>query len=223
MKRQLFFILMLLACCPGLRAQSTDNQASTTYYFIDGVDFQEFGSYIPLEDIVSLTDWRGRSFKEYEHLWDFYGVTAIDVDLPSIECNINDTWQPLPSTMNFAVDKVNLTDTYWKQNPEEGTVSSRYGFLTYKNNGTVVRSDFQVRFHVSVTHKWGILWTTEKLVFDVKATFTDNPSTEASESTGVEAVRNIANDNQYYNMQGRRVAHPTKGLYIVNGRKVLMK
>jgi hypothetical protein len=31
------------------------------------------------------------------------------------------------------------------------------------------------------------------------------------------------NDNRYYDLQGRRVAQPKKGLYIVNGKKVIVK
>ena len=27
----------------------------------------------------------------------------------------------------------------------------------------------------------------------------------------------------YYNLQGQRVLYPTKGLYIVNGKKVIIK
>ena len=43
----------------------------------------------------------------------------------------------------------------------------------------------------------------------------------------VTAIENIAktkkNDGQYFNLAGQRVAQPTKGLYIVNGKKVIMK
>ena len=35
--------------------------------------------------------------------------------------------------------------------------------------------------------------------------------------------RETTNDNRYYDLQGRRVAQPTKGLYIVNGKKTLVK
>ena len=46
------------------------------------------------------------------------------------------------------------------------------------------------------------------------------------ETTGIESIANsqepMAN-SQYYDLQGRRVAQPTKGLYIVNGRKVVIK
>ena len=41
------------------------------------------------------------------------------------------------------------------------------------------------------------------------------------------SINNVAssvkNDNRYYNLNGQVVANPTKGLYIVNGKKVLMK
>lgn len=47
------------------------------------------------------------------------------------------------------------------------------------------------------------------------------------ETTGIEAVdvntesANVA--REYYNLNGQRVANPSKGLYIVNGRKVIIK
>ena len=48
------------------------------------------------------------------------------------------------------------------------------------------------------------------------------------ETTGIEAVNNVstesANDaREYYNLNGQRVMNPSKGLYIVNGKKVIIK
>lgn len=44
------------------------------------------------------------------------------------------------------------------------------------------------------------------------------------ETTAINAVATkIVNDGKYYNLQGVEVAHPTKGLYIVNGKKVFIK
>lgn len=42
--------------------------------------------------------------------------------------------------------------------------------------------------------------------------------------TGIDAVKSgTANeDSRYYNLQGQQVARPTRGLYIVNGKKVIM-
>jgi hypothetical protein len=45
------------------------------------------------------------------------------------------------------------------------------------------------------------------------------------ETTGIseiEKMRNVGNET-FYDLQGRKVAQPTKGLYIVNGKKVVIK
>ena len=41
----------------------------------------------------------------------------------------------------------------------------------------------------------------------------------------MEDVRGKMEDvrGEYYNLAGQRVAQPTKGLYIINGRKVVIK
>lgn len=45
-----------------------------------------------------------------------------------------------------------------------------------------------------------------------------------SDATGIDAVEQETKaDNQYFNLAGQRVAQPTKGLYIVNGKKVIIK
>ena len=52
----------------------------------------------------------------------------------------------------------------------------------------------------------------EFFLFDDDATGIDMPMVESSEADAV-----------VYDLQGRRVAQPTKGLYIVNGKKVIIK
>ena len=44
------------------------------------------------------------------------------------------------------------------------------------------------------------------------------------ETTGLKAIDNgqLTIDN-YYNLNGQRIVNPTKGLYIVNGKKVVIK
>ena len=45
-----------------------------------------------------------------------------------------------------------------------------------------------------------------------------------SETTALESIiKTQKADGQYYNLNGQRVAQPTKGLYIVNGKKVIIK
>ena len=42
-------------------------------------------------------------------------------------------------------------------------------------------------------------------------------------TTGIQNIERTVIDNQYYTLDGRRVAEPTKGLYILNGKKVVVK
>ncbi len=47
---------------------------------------------------------------------------------------------------------------------------------------------------------------------------------KAKEVTGVKTVAAVVkNDGKYYNLRGQVVANPTKGLYIINGKKVVLK
>lgn len=43
------------------------------------------------------------------------------------------------------------------------------------------------------------------------------------ETTSINAVENAKMEGQAYNLNGQRVAQPAKGLYIVNGKKVILK
>ncbi|MBO7115588.1 MAG: Ig-like domain-containing protein [Prevotella sp.] len=43
------------------------------------------------------------------------------------------------------------------------------------------------------------------------------------EVTGIKNIKVGTEDNVYYDLNGRRVLYPTKGLYIVNGKKVVLK
>ena len=46
---------------------------------------------------------------------------------------------------------------------------------------------------------------------------------DEEEATGINTVAKDAESGQFFNLAGQRVAQPTKGLYIVNGRKVIVK
>ena len=48
---------------------------------------------------------------------------------------------------------------------------------------------------------------------------------DTNETTGINAVNGseFKVNGEYYNLAGQRVANPTKGLYIVNGKKVIIK
>jgi len=79
---------------------------------------------------------------------------------------------------------------------------------------------------------WGNYTATITATGSVKVTFSTNkgrffldevlvvdPNATGITTTNSEAVT----DNLYYDLQGRRVMNPTRGLYIVNGKKVILK
>ena len=43
------------------------------------------------------------------------------------------------------------------------------------------------------------------------------------DATGIESPNVLSDTKEYFNLQGQRTAAPQKGLYIVNGKKVIMK
>jgi Leucine-rich repeat (LRR) protein len=53
---------------------------------------------------------------------------------------------------------------------------------------------------------------------------TDWQEYAGSDPSGIEALKNSKVEKlKYYDLQGRRVVNPTKGVYIINGRKVVLK
>jgi hypothetical protein len=50
-----------------------------------------------------------------------------------------------------------------------------------------------------------------------------NAVREFNMNFGDETTNIEHSDNSVYDLQGRKVAQPTKGLYIVNGKKVVVK
>ena len=56
------------------------------------------------------------------------------------------------------------------------------------------------------------------------ADFDPTEAIEAIKTTGIENSKlKIENSDVFYDLQGRRVTHPTKGIYIVGGKKVVIK
>ena len=51
--------------------------------------------------------------------------------------------------------------------------------------------------------------------------FTFDGESETTSISEIETMRNVGNET-FYNLNGQKVQNPTKGLYIVNGKKVLV-
>ena len=55
-----------------------------------------------------------------------------------------------------------------------------------------------------------------------RAFFSFDEDSETTSISEIETMRNVGNET-FYNLNGQKVANPTKGLYIVNGKKVIIK
>ena len=88
------------------------------------------------------------------------------------------------------------------------------GNMSLGNNGTVSVGAF--RWIMRVESKYG----TPSDAYARSVTFFDGEE----DVTGIRQIESPeVNADGYYNLNGQRVAQPQKGLYIKNGRKVVMK
>ena len=73
-----------------------------------------------------------------------------------------------------------------------------------------------VRFSLDWASDGKYKFTNDAPFYPIKST---NPA-------GIECLESIDNSGKttvFYDLQGRQVTNPTKGIYIVNGRKVVIK
>ena len=124
--------------------------------FIDGVDFGEKGSFITIEDLISPSDWRidaktgkNRLFKDHMTYWDFYGPFTVEALIDEAKCDLNGELQDVPATIVLAQSDATTM----------GGANSKYGFITYRNNGAGVQNAFNLYVPVKVKYGWGEIVT----------------------------------------------------------------
>jgi len=88
-------------------------------------------------------------------------------------------------------------------------------------NGSTGKAEFQKIVSTSATVPAGKAY----LLFNEEINARALQFEDEGETTGINAalMNNERMNNEVYNLNGQRVAQPTKGLYIVNGRKVVIK
>ena len=156
----------------ALFKQPVDIATKSKDSFEDGVDFGEKGTYLKLEDLIAPSDWRGRSFEKYANYWEYYGPFTITPDLENATCDLTNGENP-DGTKHIAVPATIKLETVPAGTLGSGDneITSKYGFVSYKNNGTVVTSDFNIYVKVKVDYGWGTIVTGE-IAVPVKKTTT---------------------------------------------------
>ena len=125
----------------------------------DGVvDGKDGGDEVALADILSFIDWRNYAFAENTHLFGFYGVESIALDVTKITTNLNNGTLGNNGTTDGGTllkDKYPNVDVTFT---EATSVDLEHmGTITWKNNGQVVGKDFIIRLPIIVTYKWGTI------------------------------------------------------------------
>lgn len=113
------------------------------------------------------------------------------------------------------LDKLGPTAYHWLYMVNLHPALSRAGELVFTTNSDP--DDFWKNFndHGSADYYRPFFYR----VFDWKSLFGDDTTNGID---GLSAPQTVE-DNHYYNLQGIRVDHPTRGIYIRNGRKVVIK
>lgn len=95
-------------------------------------------------------------------------------------------------------------------NAEVGNgVGATYGFIDY--NGQLLGNEYDDNESIMPAQ-----FAKMALVFD--------DLVDGNETTGIKELETKKmNNNKYYNLQGIEIAHPVKGIYIHNGKKVIVK
>ncbi|MBQ8127166.1 MAG: hypothetical protein IJ176_02065 [Prevotella sp.] len=194
-------------------------------------------------DIWTLTiaDQQIKELKDYA-----YRVRANKSDRLFTTGNV--TWTPEKTgvyTFNFTfnaadgtvtLDAVRTDDCTWgitfvnNGNWEKVVVTAWNDKVTYTEDMTFVRTSSSLGADI---YSWSVKAEDAPLYIS----FSDGGSSTTGEQeyvdgkqydygviTGIAGVKSAeTKDAQIYDMQGRRVAQPTKGLYIINGKKVVLK
>jgi hypothetical protein len=190
-----------------------------------------FGNDVQLGDFAGVNSSLDDADNVVAITANFDNVTAIEANHPYII-------KVSTSVSEFTVDGVDVVP-----NEEDA-------FIEFDNGKTgsrrVVYSGFYGTYHASTTLDEytlflndGKFWYSKgntkmkafRAYFDFNDVLASVEKAEApvlisfdGETTGIDGVkRESITDDRYYNLKGQRVENPTKGLYIKNGKKVVVK
>ena len=118
--------------------------------FIHGRKFGVSGTWLNIDDLFSLVDWRGVKFSVVPGLWDYYGEVSASADLDTAYWTLDGAPADPPGTVEIE-----------SMDPEDGELSwgdSYLGFLTCMSYGSYPGNyNFYCRFKVE--YGFGILYT----------------------------------------------------------------
>lgn len=139
-------------------------------HFVYDVDFGEKGSYINIDSLVTVVDWRGRNFNDYPTYWDYYGPFVITVDIEHAECDLNGERQTLPQSVILVQTEPGATTA---NDPDSGKSvalpQNRHGYLMCKFCTVGLTQSFNIYVKARIKYGFGTIqtdWITVPVVMD---------------------------------------------------------
>lgn len=147
-------------------------------------------------------------------------LTVVDAEMPYLIYNDNDEEKTISIVVSAGnADAVTYDSEHFKGTLEAKTftdadmaaadhyvLSNGHDFVWVKDAGTLAAGKCWIELTQSPNNARAL-----SIVFD-------------GETTGISSVKTAATiEGNCYDLSGRRVAKPTKGLYIVNGKKIVVK
>ena len=128
--------------------------------FIYDVDFGEKGSFIDIDSLITVTDWRGRDFEDYPNYWGYYGPFEFTVDVANAECDLNGTRQTLPQSITLIQTEAGATTVKDPSSGSEVTLpANRHGFLICKFTTVGLTEGFNIFIKAKVKYGFGTIQT----------------------------------------------------------------
>ena len=138
----------------------------------------------------------------------YYTLTSIEsataIGDNQLKANLADYILPADNSYNYTKDKTQYQKDADKYNY---TLAAGPTFKHSSGSGTLAAGKAFLRT------------TTDVSARGLELNFDEGETTGISE---IEKLRNVGNE-KFFDLQGRLVAQPTRGLYIVNGKKVIIK
>ena len=139
-------------------------------HLVYDVDFGEKGSYINIDSLVTMVDWRGRNFNDYPTYWDYYGPFVITVDIEHAECDLNGERQTLPQSVILVQTEPGATTANDPDSGEQVTLpQNRHGYLMCKFCTVGLTQSFKIYVKARIKYGFGTIqtdWTTVPVVMD---------------------------------------------------------
>ena len=124
----------------------------------------------------------------------------------------------------FSFDKVPFKECQLRPQTDKWQVylySNLYGSFTTKDNKYVMQLEGNIDENKSFVHKDGTLDLDFTIIFNETIINHVFKGKKVKDTTGINKLTQQSGKQTMYDLQGRQVEKPRKGIYIVNGKKIV--